>query len=287
MNYSLLIEERKSTRSFTDKTVPASVGEEIRKYHDSDCMRLVPEIATELYIAPAAAKESLEGAAGYKEFLAGAPEYMVLLSQPHGHMGVNAGYITEDISLKLNEMGYGTCFVTFTESQAIKDALGIESEKEVAAILAYGSPLKAKKKLHFNFFTMSGISSKEKHQYFAPKKSVEQLVFLDSYGSNKDVYEYIDLHEDVLWDPLLAASNSPSYMNRQPYAFVIKDDKITLVSLPDEFTGEIDNALNLGVVMQHFASTAKYHRGNAVWSLEPGVVENLPEGAKEIAVFDI
>ena len=287
MNYSLLIEERKSTRTFADKPVPESVGEDIKRYHDGECMRLVPEIDTEVYIADAQAKESLEGAAGYKEFLAGAPSYMVLLSGQHEYMGENAGYITEDISLKLNDMGYGACFVTFTDADAIKSALGIGSEKTVAAILAFGIPQRAKKKLHFNLFTMSGISAKEKQQYFAPKKGVEQLTFLDSYGSEKDVFEYVDLHEDVLWDPLLAASNSPSYMNRQPYAFVIKDDRLTLVSLPDEFTGEIDEKLNLGVVMQHFASTAKYHRGNAVWSLEPGEVEGLPEGARVVAVFDI
>ena len=99
--------------------------------------------------------------------------------------------------------------------------------------------------------------------------------------------EQIDFYGDLLWESLLAASNSPSYMNRQPYAFVIRDHRLILVSLPDEWTNEIDGSLNLGVVMQHVAAVALPFNGSAAWTMGGQDVEGLPEGSKVIAEFEI
>ena len=287
MDYALLIEERKSTRAFKGKAVPGDVVSAIKSYHDNECMRLFPDIKTECFIADSQAKEALEGAAGYKEFLIGAPSYFVLLSEPHENSVINAGYITEDISLKLAEMGYGSCFVTFTDKDAIKSVLDLDSDLEVSAILAFGIGERKRKKMHFNVFTMSNITAKEKQQYFSPKKDIEDLVYIDEFGNSEGVHEKIDYYGDVLWESLLAASNSPSYMNRQPYAFVIKDNKAVLVRLPDEFTGPIDNDLNIGVVMQQFAAVASSMRGNAVWDMAADEVGSLPDGAEVMASFVI
>ena len=134
MDYALLIEERKSTRAFKNKAVPVDVANAIRSYHDNSCMRLIPEIETEAYIAGADIKEALEGAAGYKEYFTGAPSYFVLLSKPHENAIINAGYITQDISIKLAETGYGSCFVTFTDKEAIKKVIDITSPNYVIPI---------------------------------------------------------------------------------------------------------------------------------------------------------
>lgn len=287
MNYSLIIEDRKSTREYKKKPAGPEVGDAIKNYHDNGCMRLFPEIATEIYITGTEDREKLESAAGYKDFIQGSPSYMVLLSDAHEYAGINAGYMVEDISLKLIEMGYGACFVTFADSTEIKKVLGIESEKDVAAILAFGNPEKSRKKMHVNLLTMAGISFKEKQQYFAPKKGVLDLAHLERFGNKDGVDEQIDFYGDLLWESLLAASNSPSYLNRQPYAFIIKDHKLILVSLPDEWTNDIDGSLNLGVVMQHVAAVALSYNGSAAWTMGGEAVDGLPEGGKVIAQFDI
>ncbi len=287
MNYSLVIEDRKSTREYKKKAVGADVGDAIRAYHDNGCMRLFPEINTEIFITGSEDKEKLEGAAGYKEFIAGSPSYMLLLTEPHEYSGINAGYMAEDISLMLIDKGYGVCFVTFSDSDAVKRVIGIESEKEVAAILAFGNPERARKKMHVNLLTMAGISFREKQQYFAPKKGALDLAYVDRFGNKDDVDEQIDFYGDLLWESLLAASNSPSYMNRQPYAFIIKEHRLILVSVPDKWTDDIDKDLNLGVVMQHVAAVALPYNGSAKWTMGGQDVEGLPEGGKVIAEFEI
>ena len=74
MNYSALIQNRKSVRSFTNKPVFFGDLEKIRDYYNNSVHRLFPEVRTELHIFGADARAALEGAAGYSRFLIGAPQ---------------------------------------------------------------------------------------------------------------------------------------------------------------------------------------------------------------------
>ena len=50
MDYNALIQNRKSARQFTDKKVGEAVCAELEGYYQNSCQRLVPDIATELWI---------------------------------------------------------------------------------------------------------------------------------------------------------------------------------------------------------------------------------------------
>ena len=125
MNYSALIQNRKSTREFTDKQVPYSLLEELKQYYRTAVRRLVPELNTQLHFFGTDARSALEGAAGYHQFLVGAPQYLVLMSRQHPLAVENAGYIMEDLILKLTDMNLSSCWMTFTDSSHVKEALGI------------------------------------------------------------------------------------------------------------------------------------------------------------------
>ena len=105
MNYSALIQNRKSVREFSDRYVSFDAIEQIKTYYNHHVRRLLPEVETELRMFGLDARAVLEGAAGYKQFLVGSPQYMVLLSANAPLAGENAGYIMEDLILKLTEMG--------------------------------------------------------------------------------------------------------------------------------------------------------------------------------------
>ena len=138
MNYSALIQNRKSVREFTDTQVFFGDLDKIRNNYNTSVRRLMPEIKTELRFFGTASREALEGAAGYNKFLVGAPQYMVLLSEAHKMAHMNAGYIMEDMVLKLTDMDIDSCWVTFTDSEAVQSALDIRSELDVVAIVAFG-----------------------------------------------------------------------------------------------------------------------------------------------------
>lgn len=283
MNYSTLIQSRKSVREFAGKAVPASALAEIKAYYETSCKRLVPELKTELLVFGDTAREALEGAAGYNQFLVGAPQYLVLLTEGGALSGLNAGFVMEDLVLKLTDMDFGTCWLTFTDSGRVKEALKIASPLEVGAIVAFGYGVKAKRRLRINILSMSNVDISAKRHYFEPKRSVSDMVFLDTWGNGEGVDEHIGFYDDMLWEAFYAASLSPSYLNRQAYGFVLHAGKVVLVRRPDEYNTKIDGDLSLGVVLLHFTGAAEQWAGKIRWQLGADGSLELPEGYEAVA----
>ena len=283
MKYSALIQNRKSVREFSDRYVSFEDIDKIKTYYSKSVRRLLPEVETELRMFGLDARAVLEGAAGYKQFLVGSPQYMVLLSAKAPGAGENAGYIMEDLILKLTDMGLDSCWLTFTDSEHVKTALEIDSSLDVAAIAAFGYGVKTTKRLRLNVLSMSKVDVSAQRQYFAPKLSVGEMVFMDTWGNKDGVEEFIGFYDDMLWEALYAATLSPSYLNRQPYGFLLHDGRITLVEKPDSYTGQIDSKIGLGIVLLHFSSVASQWAGKLTWDLGGAPELQLPEGYKAVA----
>ena len=282
MNYAALIQNRKSVREFRDKVVPFSLLEQIKTYYQRSVRRLISEIGTEMYMFGTDAREALEGAAGYNSFLVGAPQYLVLLSDQHPHGYLNAGFVMEDLILKLTDLELDSCWVTFADGEAVKTALGIESDRSVAAIAAFGYGVKTTRRLRLNIRSMSDIDISAKRHYFEPKRSVSDLVHKDTWGSRDGLDSAIGFYDDMLWESFYAASLAPSYLNRQAYGFLREQGKVTLVSVPDKFNVPVDAELSLGIVLHHFTVVSENWAGKLSWRFDPEGVE-LPEGHKAIA----
>ena len=284
MNYSALIQNRKSVREFTDRPVSGRELEALRKHYIKHIRRLVPEIRTELYLFGTDTREALEGAAGYNAFLVGAPQYLVLMSEKHDLMYLNAGYIMEELVLKLTDLDVDSCWMTFTDSTDVKDALCIETELEVAAIVAFGYGKKTVKRLRLNMRSMSDVDVEAKHQYMEPKRKIREMAFLDTWGNTERLDDYIGFFDDILWEALYAASLSPSYLNRQAYGFLLHDGCVSLVSRPDVYNRKIDGDLSLGIVLHHFSSVAENWAGRPVWKFgEAAAKPELPQGHSVVA----
>lgn len=284
MNYSALIQNRKSVRAFTDKKVPFSVAQEIKTYYETSVKRLIPALKTELYLFCDDVKAALEGAAGYNQFLVGAPQYLVLLSARDALAELNAGYIMQDLVLNLTDMDLNTCWVTFTDCGLIKESLGIESELDVAAIVAFGYGAKTTKRLRLNMKSMSNVDVVAKHRYMEPKRSIYDMTFLNTWGNTYKLDDHIGFFDDMLWEAFYAATLAPSYLNRQAYGFVIHDGAISLVRRPDEYTTETDGMLSLGIVLLHFTSVAENWAGTLHWAFgENAATLKLPEGHEVVA----
>ena len=284
MNYSAMIQNRRSVREFTDQQVTAPELDAIKNYYLSSVRRLVPDLYTELFIAGTGSREALEGAAGYHNFLVGAPQYLVLLTEPDAVAGLNAGYMMEDMALNLLDMGLDSCWVTFTNSELIKMCLEIDSKLDVAAILAFGHGVKTTKRLRLNIKSMSNIDIEAKRQYMEPKRSISDMVFLNTWGNTQNVNDYIGFFDDMLWESFYAAARSPSYLNRQAYGFVIHDGRITLVRRPDAYTTEHDGNLSLGIVLLHFSAVAENWAGKLHWAFGANASRlDLPQGHEVIA----
>ena len=284
MNYAALIQNRKSFREFTEKQVPFSKMETLKNYYYNYVHRLLPDLKTRMFFLETDVRSALEGAAGYNQFLVGAPQYLVLLSEQHPLAHLNAGYIMEDMVLKLADLELDSCWLTFTDSEDVKQALGIRSPMDVVAIVAFGYGKKTVKRLRLNIRSMSDVDIKAKYRYMEPKRSVQDLAFVDTWGNNSGLERYIGFFDDMLWESLFAASLSPSYLNRQAYGFLLHNGSISLVSRPDAHNTRIDGDLSLGIVLLHFTAVAEAFAGKLHWDLEPAADGlQIPQDHKLIA----
>ncbi|MBR5302477.1 MAG: nitroreductase family protein [Clostridia bacterium] len=284
MNYSTLIQNRKTFHEFTDKKVSLSSLKALRTYYRSGVRRLIPQIKTQLYIFDSDAQDALEGAAGYNQFLIGAPQYLVLLSDRHELAHLNAGYMMEDLLLKLLDMGLDSSYLAFTDSDQIKNALNIKSPLDVVAIAAFGHGKKSVKRIQLNIRSMSDIDIAAKRQYMEPKHSIYDLAFLGTWGNNHRLDEYIGFYDDMLWEALYAVTLAPSYLNRQAYGFLLRDGSISLISKPDEYNTPLDGALSLGIALLHFTAVAEEHAARLQWQFDCDAGSlNLPKGHRLIA----
>ena len=133
--------------------------------------------------------------------------------------------------------------------------------------------------------SMSQIDVRVEQQYYAPKKGVHDLVHMGSWSNKSGLDEMMDFYDDMLWQSFYAASLSPSYLNRQPYGFLVQDHSIYLVQQEDAYTDNLDAALDLGIVMLHFSAVASQWAGQVRWELSPAAPDGLPEGLRSAAVY--
>ncbi|MCB6365464.1 nitroreductase family protein [Intestinibacillus massiliensis] len=263
MDYSAMSQARKSVRAFWDTPVPALTVDEIETYFGR-CKRLVPSIDVQMRIFERDVKEKLEGTAGYQGFMIGAPCYMVILSDEADHYIENAGFIAEDMILKMTELELSSCWITFSDGEEVKKALGIESDKRIGAIIAFGYGQRTSKKIRLNIKSMSNIDINVEREYYSPKLSIDELVHIQKWGG-KSTIEDIGDTDSALWRALYAASLSPSYLNRQPYGFILDNGKVILVVKKDEHTDEVNEKLNIGIVMLHFSGVISQMLFNVDW----------------------
>jgi hypothetical protein len=279
-----MIQNRKSVREFQDTEVPESILDKIKQYYDSSCKKLVPSIHTELHFFGCGSREKLKGAAGYHDFMIGNADYFVILSDNADFMMENAGFLAEDLILHMTEWNLGSCWLTFKDGEEVKKALKIESDKRVVAIVAFGFEKKSSKRIYLNIKSMSKIDIDVKRGYYSPHLGIDGMVFSGKWGNQSGVYEEIGDMDSPLWQAFYAASLSPSYLNRQPYGFVLDGGTVVLISKSDAYTDENDQKLNLGIVMLHFSAVAAQMTGKLTWTLDSYVKDlGLPPAYKAVA----
>lgn len=263
MEYMERIKERKSVRAYKEKKIPDQVLEELRAHFENG-MRLIPDIEMELYFLDSDVKDKLEGAAGYKGFMIGAPRYTLLLSERKEYYIENAGYAGEDLVLKMTALGLGSCWLSCRDSDRVKESLGLRSDKEVVAIIAFGYKERESKIISLYIKSMSDVDVKVRKGYELPHMTVDEMVSLHRWGE-APAHRLEEMGQTALLDAFQAACLAPTYRNRQPYGMIFDTDQAAVVALvirEDEHTDETSAKLNAGVIMQHFAAVlSPWHPG--------------------------
>lgn len=285
MDVFTLATNRRSNREFAKREISADKIQEL-KDHFASCPRLVPDINVEMLILGEDAAEKLNACVGYHRFLIKAFHYIVLLSDVDEHYIENAGYIGEELVLKLTEMGIESCWETIADEPLLKKRLNLAGDKAVAAVIACGYE-------EAGLFARLGIKSpaeiflKKKAGAPVPKKTIPQMFYDDEWGKAETI-SALDSDED-LYKACAAVCHAPSFLNLQPCRLIHDGDKIVLVDVLDEMTNATDAKLNAGIIMMHFEGVvSRQSSGFKGWKLEALDKDyKLPEGAYIVGFYQL
>ena len=288
MNYLELIEKRNSIRDFLRKPVEQAKLDEITGFFNS--AQNLFDVNTQLLIfSNEDTAQRLTGVVGYRGNAFNAPSYLVMLSEEKDNYLINAGFVSEHILLKLEEIGLSSCYLTCDDDDIVKKALLIDSDLAVATVIAFGYGKKEKDTTKIDIHSPSNVSISSKSGHIAPKIAVTALAFDSDFNTP---YNFDDEYADpVIADALYAASLSPSFLNHQNYRFVINGTHVYLFNRFDEVVIKNDNLLGLGAAMLnfHMILSSKYS-GIGNWSLDVSNIKHdfkNPSDYTLVAVLDI
>ncbi|MDR0879241.1 MAG: nitroreductase family protein [Clostridioides sp.] len=271
MNYKSLIENTKSVREFTTEPIEDTKISELKAFARAS-RRLVPDIEIEYRAFRNSSDEvsdKLKNIAGYNGNMISAPSYLIILSDPNEKYLENTGYIGENIALKATDLGISTCWVTFSDSEKVKDALNIDSSKEVSAIIALGYQVPSNKKKVVNQsktgdnYSLSNMEIVENDT--SSRISVQELVYLDEWGNNIDVDTLI---QRGLLDIFSYTRMAPSTLNRQPWRFILAGGKVILTLKNDELTNTYESKVDAGIAMLFFELIASTTLVETHWNFD-------------------
>lgn len=287
-----IIEKRRSTRDFTEEKVKASDKLALMEFFPRTA-RFDPSIKLEIRILSGSEAEILKGKAGYEKMSFEAPSYLVVFSEIKPHYLENAGIATEEMILKMTELGLDSCWLTVLNIRPMieiyKKELILDGDIAVASVVAFGKGEVERKRSLLHILTPSNLRVRSRNGYSAPKIDPDEMVYDRTFGNPVDMNS--SEIDDGLRQAIFAATMAPTYLNRQPLRLLYdaSEGQMLLIGLKDKRTGNHDASLNAGAVMANFAlALGEWRPEQPVWIPgSPAQKYDTPEGANIIAYMKV
>ncbi len=186
-----------------------------------------------------------------------APHYIVLASKEGEGYLMDAGFRFEQMVLEATRKGLGTCWVGLMFKEAsLRSNLGLDHSWRVMVLTPIGR-VGEQSFVSRSLRAMAGSST---------RKPLEELFFWERPGT--------PLPEKVLADErmgrvLEAARRAPSWMNKQPWRFILIDKEIMVYKKKhQEREGKDYHLLDCGIAMANLHLAAKAVGMGGRWELE-------------------
>lgn len=102
-----------------------------------------------------------------------APHYLLISSPKMDHYLENAGYIGEDLVMKLTELELESCWITVGDSTETKKRLSLPENMEPCALIAFGNATVMLPSSRLDIKSISDVTIKKRTGFVAPKLSVD------------------------------------------------------------------------------------------------------------------
>ncbi len=264
MKLEKILENRRSVREYKNKKINKEIINDL--FEDMKSKRLLKEnIDLELYFIDDGEKafKKLDGIVGYFGKVIKSPHYVAIVSPVKEGYLENAGYLGEKLVLKATELGIGTCWIEVPEDDnKVMEILDIKSTNTLIGLLSIGYPQKEAKVLGgYNGTNKGSISPLTELGYpkidieysskpVSGRISIEDMVFVKEWGKKINAEE---LENRGIAEPLYYMRLAPSWGNRQPWKFILDEERIVLVVRNDSTSiNEKVAKIEAGIAMLYF-----------------------------------
>ncbi len=283
MKYKEIISEIKSVRLYKKEEVDSDLLKELKGYYEQG-KRLVDDIEVQVIRKQRdEVFKQLENSAGYNKRMIEAPHYLIFLSDDHEYYIENVGYRAQDIMLKAWSLGIASCWISFDDGEEVKEKLGIQSDKKLAALIALGYEDAHNKILYENdsVYNPSKAEVTIVEDNVTERLGIRDLVFTKEWGQKADPDELVNygLLEGFFYGIL-----APSYKNRQPWRFIVDNGTVILALKKDIYVTKYEEKIDTAVIMLYFDAIIESTLYDITWKFgKPEKDYGVPDDYKVVA----
>lgn len=286
MNLLEIMKERKSTREFSNRALSEADQQKVSELlkgpfnvtgHEMVEMRVLNE-GRDVF-------EALKGRAGYSGVMIEAPQYIAFLADRTEDAYQAVGFMGEAILFNLFVEEIGSCWISIDDKDEAKAALGMDSKKELAALIAIGYPqgenFIAKFFQNFKANKSSPISEGGYGNYkveyradgneYSGREATRNFVYLDYFGNETDLDE---LEERGLDEAFYYIKQAPSWANRQPWRYILRGYELIMAVEHNPKNSHEMDMLEAGIAMYYVNLVFNEIGISGTWVSKP-VEENL------------
>ncbi len=251
-----LIEERKSTRDYQNKEVKRgnikNIEDFILSYTQndySDIELVLEKDGNDIY-------QKLNGISGYNGIMVKAPHYIVIYTKKEDVEYRKAGFVGEKLIISMLGEDVDSCWIDVNDSEAAKKALGVTTDKDIVALIAFGYSTE-RTFINKMFKNTKGSAADVKRKGYrnndfdvtesdANRQEATEYLFLGTWGEHITSDELARRGLDNVYRYIQYA---PSHGNRQPWKFIIcPNEMVITVEKSDDIVDRSEN-LEGGIAM--------------------------------------
>ena len=209
----------------------------------------------------------------------GAPHYLAAVSDTCAGYMINTGFRMEQLILRATALGVGTCWLGGAyRRQDVGQMLGIAPDEQMVALTPLGMPADGMR-------TIIGRAIKLLTPAQGKRDPLEELAFEGQWGS--PVGNKLN-DRPALREMLEAARLAPSWVNSQPWRFVLRNDILVVaVSRPAGQNELPYYLLDGGIAMSHIHLVADELGQKPAWITDPMALEPVRTESGIPGAFDV
>jgi nitroreductase len=275
-----IIASRRSVRSYQPTPLESELLRSIVTGGEQSTP-LFPEIALRFILildGPAFIREHGGVMRHYGRIL-GAPHYLAAVSETRAGYMINTGFRMEPLILHATAQGIGTCWLGGGyRRQDVGEILDISPDEQVVALTPLGWPaagMRAAMSRTIKLFTPGQ----------GKRLPLNQIVFAETWG-NAIADELSG--RPALGEMLEAARLAPSWVNSQPWRFVVREERVIVAVARPAGQNELPYyLLDGGIAMSHIHLIASELGQTPAWETDPDHLKALHAGCGAPAEYDV